>query len=298
MANETLSQLYTASPTTTFVSTDLMYLSRSPYSSGTDFGFTYGSILTAILPQTVTANQTLVSTSNNSPVWSTSLPAAVQANITTVGNITTGTWNGTSIAVNKGGTGASSFSAGSVIFSNGTTFAQDNTNFVWDNSSKFLGLGTSAPATRLNVKGVISVFFNSQTIYGGISPLANTSWNYGANDSSSNIFGGGYSPSFGGGYFQINITIGQPVMQFYVRNAGTTGSASLAMSITGTSDINLGNGALVTTANTGFANISTCAGAPTGTPSPLSGMAPMVYDTTNNKLWVYSGGTWRGIVLI
>jgi len=51
--------------------------------------------------------------------------------------------------------------------------------------------------------------------------------------------------------------------------------------------------ALATNAANGFLYVPTCAGAPTGTPTAITGMAPIVVDTTNNKLYFYSGGQWR-----
>jgi hypothetical protein len=54
----------------------------------------------------------------------------------------------------------------------------------------------------------------------------------------------------------------------------------------------LGNAALATNAANGFPYIPTCAGTPTGTPTGYTGSVPMVYDTTNHKLYVYDGG-WK-----
>ena len=51
--------------------------------------------------------------------------------------------------------------------------------------------------------------------------------------------------------------------------------------------------ALATTATDGFLYVPTCAGTPTGTPTAITGMAPIVVDTTNNKLYFYSTGVWR-----
>jgi hypothetical protein len=51
--------------------------------------------------------------------------------------------------------------------------------------------------------------------------------------------------------------------------------------------------ALATTATDGFLYVPTCAGTPTGTPTAITGMAPIVVNTTNNKLYFYSGGAWR-----
>jgi hypothetical protein len=54
-----------------------------------------------------------------------------------------------------------------------------------------------------------------------------------------------------------------------------------------------GSVALATTATDGFLYVPTCAGTPTGTPTAITGMAPIVVNTTNNKLYFYSGGAWR-----
>ena len=51
--------------------------------------------------------------------------------------------------------------------------------------------------------------------------------------------------------------------------------------------------ALATTATDGFLYVPTCAGTPTGVPTAITGMAPIVVNTTNNKLYFYSGGAWR-----
>jgi hypothetical protein len=51
--------------------------------------------------------------------------------------------------------------------------------------------------------------------------------------------------------------------------------------------------ALATNATDGFAYIPTCAGTPTGTPTAYTGKVAMVFDTTNNKLYIYDGG-WLG----
>lgn len=53
------------------------------------------------------------------------------------------------------------------------------------------------------------------------------------------------------------------------------------------------SGAIATNATDGFLYIPTCAGTPTGVPTAVSGKVAMVFDTTNNKLYIYDGG-WIG----
>lgn len=50
--------------------------------------------------------------------------------------------------------------------------------------------------------------------------------------------------------------------------------------------------ALATNATDGFLYVPSCAGAPTGVPTAITGKIPIVADSTNNKLYIYSGGAW------
>jgi hypothetical protein len=52
--------------------------------------------------------------------------------------------------------------------------------------------------------------------------------------------------------------------------------------------------ALSTSATGGFTCIPTCAGTPTGTPASIpTGTVPMVFDSTNFKIYVYVSGAWK-----
>ena len=59
------------------------------------------------------------------------------------------------------------------------------------------------------------------------------------------------------------------------------------------SSLVVGTAAIATNATDGFLYIPTCAGTPTGTPTTQTGTSPLVVDSTNNKLYFYSGGSWR-----
>lgn len=64
-----------------------------------------------------------------------------------------GAWSAGTMPVNKGGTGNSSYTTGSLLFSDGTNIAQNNSKLFWDNSNNRLGVGTNAPSTTLDING-------------------------------------------------------------------------------------------------------------------------------------------------
>lgn len=85
------------------------------------------------------------------------------------------------------------------------------------------------------------------------------------------------------------------------QNSGITGGNNVVSLIAGNATLlfgdNLGNiypgsGVLSTGATDGFFNVRTCAGNPTGVPTLQAGRVPVIFDTTNAKICVYSGGAW------
>lgn len=65
--------------------------------------------------------------------------------------------------------------------------------------------------------------------------------------------------------------------------------------VDGVGNAELGISSLATTATDGFPYIPTCAGTPTGTPTTKTGKTPMVYDTTNDLLYMWTGAAWAGV---
>lgn len=84
------------------------------------------------------------------------------------------------------------------------------------------------------------------------------------------------------------------VQDWSISNVATTGNLSFGgkFIVTPAGNLQLGTASLATNATNGFPYIPTCAGTPTGTPTAITGYAPMVVDSTNNKLYVYVGGAW------
>jgi hypothetical protein len=66
-----------------------------------------------------------------------------QSSITTLGTITTGTWNGTTIAVANGGTGATTFTAGRVLLGNGTSPISEDADLAFNVSTNTLTVGSA-----------------------------------------------------------------------------------------------------------------------------------------------------------
>ena len=82
-------------------------------------------------------------------------------------------------------------------------------------------------------------------------------------------------------------------VRFGHSSSASGGSFTERMRIDGNGNVVINTAALATTATNGFLYVPTCAGTPTGTPTTYTGRAPIVVDTTNNKLYFYSGGAWR-----
>lgn len=81
-------------------------------------------------------------------------------------------------------------------------------------------------------------------------------------------------------------------LSFLTQSAGT--AMSQKMRITGLGSVIAGaEAAIATNATDGFLYIPTCAGTPSGTPTAVTGKVAMVFDTTNNKFYVYDAG-WLG----
>ena len=61
------------------------------------------------------------------------------------------------VLLSSGGTGSTSFTAGSIPFSNGTILTQDNANLFYDDTNNRLGIGTATPLDTFHVVGAMEL---------------------------------------------------------------------------------------------------------------------------------------------
>lgn len=142
-----------------------------------------------------------------------------------------------------------------------------------------LGVGVSAPADSLELSGAIRV--GTGSFVSGVGRMYVTA-------SQGLVITAGTGSSYD---FLFANRSGGTVMRL------TANSSLFEFNTAGDTIISGNNGAIATNATEGFIYIPRCAGAPTGTPANAGlPYTPMVYDTTNNKIWFYNG-SWRGVAV-
>jgi len=213
--------------------------------------------------------------------------------------------NAASLLVNFRVGGSSKFSinkAGTVTFSNGVAFsnasgADMGTNSIIRIGSLQLGPGSDAIITRADVATFqlgaadaaspvaqkLRVQSSSSTNNNGVDWTIIGSKSAGSGTSGNIIFKTGATGAASG---TTNTTVTALTITPATTNNTNTGYPSVVV----------GAGAAVATnATDGFLYIPTCAGTPTGTPTTQTGAAPLVVDSSNNKLYVFVGGAWTAM---
>lgn len=118
----------------------------------------FSSAANVISGVTTAANGILITSAGGVPSISSTLPATVQGNITTVGTVTSGTWNATPVTVPFGGTGNTTFTAYSVICAGTTaTGTFQNVSGVGSIGQVLVSNGAGTLPTWQNVSGTGTV---------------------------------------------------------------------------------------------------------------------------------------------
>jgi hypothetical protein len=136
-----------------------------------------------------------------------------------------------------------------------TTAATVNTINVY-NLSNTAGAGALVEVIAAGTSATGNPIFRSTT-------TGSYQWVWGTDNGNSGRFAIAYNNNVGSGDFLTISTLG---------------------------NVAIGSAALATTATDGFLYIESCAGTPTGVPTAITGRVPIVFDSTNNKLYVYDGG--------
>lgn len=167
---------------------------------------------------------------------------------------------------------------GTLPSSSSTTYSFINSGTVPDTTTDYIayrtGAGTQDAAFTLG--SYIHYWATQGTVTGGSRTAPTSQIGFGVD---STLVGA--TTNYG---FYSNIPTAANRYNFFA--AGTAPNLFSGTTIVGTA-------ALATNATDGFFYAPTCAGTPTGTPTAYTGVAPIVIDTTNHKLYFYSGGTWR-----
>ncbi len=148
--SQTVQQIYLTNPTTVVADTDLYYLVQSPYTPGSDAAISgaslkaafgtggtinpglinqlgyYAAAGSAISGLATLSNGTLITSAGGAPSISQTLPSAVQGNITSLGTISSGIWNGTVITGTYGGSGVNN-GANTATYAGNLNFASSFT---------------------------------------------------------------------------------------------------------------------------------------------------------------------------
>lgn len=198
-----------------------------------------------------------------------------QTSITKLGTVTTGAWNATTVAVGYGGTGISSYVLGDTLYASGVSALTKLAGNI-TSTRKFM---------RQTGNGVISAVPVWDTLLAGDIP--NLSASYDVAGAAASAQAAAIAASQPLNVANLSAIAGLTTTAFGRGLLTLTDAVALRAALASNQS------ALATNATDGFLYVPICEGSPTGTPTAFTGLAPVIIDSTNNKLYFFSGGTWR-----
>lgn len=209
--------------------------------------------------------------------------------------------------VGNGGTGQTSYTNGQLLIGNttGNTLAKATLTGTADQLIVTNGTGT----ITLSLPQSIATASTPQFARLGLGNVANATDPLAITGALRILSGGSFVAGVGRLYVTatqglvITAGTGSAYDLLFANRAGgtimrlTAASSLFEFNTAGDTIISGNNGAIATNATEGFIFIPKCAGTPTGVPTNASfPYIPMVYDSTNNKIFFYNG-SWRGVTV-
>jgi hypothetical protein len=163
-----------------------------------------------------------------------------------------------------------------------------------------VGIGTNAPSHAIHILGATTATARVEVVQATASSQAIVECNTGSCFASLRAHGATTAgTSLGANLTGTGACLASPTAVGFL-----VGSQTAFPLIFGTNDTEkaripsaggliVGTAALATTATDGFLYIPSCAGTPTGVPTTATGRVAMIYDTTNDKFYIYNG-SWKG----
>jgi len=222
---------------------------------------------------------------------------------------TSAIWQGTSISTTYTDAkikGAIAATTGLIPYGNGTADTVTSTaNFKYDSANGGLIVGSTALSVSTDI-GLFKKDQNAATAFRIQNVTSGTA-------AQSFLQLGDGVDAFNFGFTNTSFTAAGPITAktAYLQGTGTGGLVLQATNANGNIQMTSGGttvrfflsstgntvlgaqAALATNATTGHVYIPTCAGTPTGVPTAYTGKVAMIFDTTNNRLYIYDGG-WLG----
>jgi hypothetical protein len=234
---------------------------------------------------------------SNADGYTNSTALGYQATITASNQVQIG--NASVVGVTLGGASCILTVAGGVTLGSAAT-ASSTINQIVGTSAGTVISSPAGSCFQVMVNGV-SEFSVGKTAFAGTPSdgyftLGKASSSFGYMDWG-NSAGTSLSINVPGSRSALFLVSGTQVASISTAGVITTGgfTATLLSALTG--GATLGVSAPATTATTGFPYIPVCAGTPTGIPTAQTGFAPMLFDSTNNKIWIYINSAWKGVVV-